>query len=187
MNAAIHWSGLALILGAFALAVATASSSVRPIVGGPSPKASAALLMVAAALLLLGLPGMYAAQADATGLLGLGGHALHATGMLLLVAFAAPPLLDPSRGEASGESVLAFALGISLTLGLLLTGLATFQAGVLPRPAAAMILAATAGFFFVFFVAEFLPPVAGQIGSALFGIVLAIGLAWTGAVLWLRN
>lgn len=52
-------------------------------------------------------------------------------------------------------------LGIALTLGLLLTGISTFQAGVLPRPAAVLLLAATAGFFFVFFVAEFLPAPAG--------------------------
>ena len=68
-----------------------------------------------------------------------------------------------------GEHPLLFALGIALVFGLLLTGIVTFQAGVFPRPAAALLLAATAGFFFVFFVAEFLPPLAGQLGSALFG------------------
>ncbi len=187
MNEAIHWSGLSLILGALAVGVGIVSFAVRPLIAQPLPTANAALLMVAAAAFLLGLPGMYAAQADATGALGLAGHALLATGILLLVAVAAPPLLDPTHNVPPGESVLAFVLGIALTLGLLLTGIATLQAGIFPRPAAVMILVATAGFFFVFFVAEFLPPLAGQIGSALFGILLAIGLAWIGATLWLRS
>ncbi len=187
MNDAIHWSGLALVLGALAIAVGIVSSSMRPLADQPAPTASATFLMVAATLLLLGLPGMYAAQADATGTLGLIGHALLATGMLLLVAYAAPTLLDPAYHQPRGESVLAFVLGIALTVGLLLTGITTFQAGVLPQPAAALILVATAGFFFVFFVAEFLPPLAGQIGSALFACMLAIGLAWIGAMLWLRS
>jgi hypothetical protein len=55
-----------------------------------------------------------------------------------------------------------FGLGIALTLGLLLAGLVTFQASVLPRPGAALLLSAMAGFAFVFFVAEVLPPAAGQ-------------------------
>ncbi len=78
-------------------------------------------------------------------------------------------------------------LGISLTLGLLLTGIATFQAEIFPRPAATLVLGAMAGFLFVFFVAEFLPPAAGQIGTALFGILLAVGLGWIGVALWLRS
>ena len=87
----------------------------------------------------------------------------------------------------SGEHPIVFALGIALTLGLLLTGIATFQAEVFPRPAAVLLLAATAGFFFVFFVAEFLPATAGQIGSAVFGILLALGFAWIGVAMWQRT
>jgi hypothetical protein len=130
---------------------------------------------------------MYAAQADAAGALGLVGHALLSIGLLLLVVVAATPLLHASLNTPSGEHPLVFVLGIALTLGLLLTGMATFQANVFPRPAAILLLAAMAGFFFVFFVAEFLPPVAGQFGSALFGILLALGFAWIGVALWLRT
>src|SRR5512132_4703262 len=115
MNDAIHWSGLALVLGALGLAVAIVSLSARPLVDQPLPTVSAALLTFAAAALLLGLPGAYAAQADATGALGLAGHALLATGLLLLVAVAAPPLLDPTYSAPPGASVLAFVLGIALT------------------------------------------------------------------------
>jgi hypothetical protein len=147
----------------------------------------AGLLLVSAALLLLSLPAMYAVQADAAGVLGLVGHTLLMTGLLLLVVLAATPLLHPSVNAPIGEHPLVFVLGIALTLGLLLTGIATFQAGVFPRPAAILLLGAMAGFFFVFFVAEFLPPAAGQIGAAIFGAMLAIGFSWIGVTLWLRS
>jgi hypothetical protein len=41
-------------------------------------------------------------------------------------------------------------------------------------------LGATVGSFFVFFVAEFLPPIAGQFGSAAFDLLLALALGWIG-------
>jgi hypothetical protein len=41
--------------------------------------------------------------------------------------------------------------------------------------------------FFVFFVAEFLPAAAGQVGSAVFGILLALGFGWIGWAMWLRT
>jgi hypothetical protein len=109
------------------------------------------------------------------------------TGLLLLVLLAATPLLQPSVNAPIGEHPIVFFLGIALTLGLLLTGIATLQAGVFPRAAALLLLAAMAGFFFVFFVAEFLPPIAGQVGTAVFGAMLALGLGWIGVALWLRS
>jgi hypothetical protein len=187
VTAAIHWSGAALLGGALTLGVAIVLISVRPVVGQALTPGASAALLCSAALLLLSLPAMYAVQADAAGVLGLVAHALVSTGLLLLVVVAATPLLHPSLSEPVAEHPLLFVLGIALTLGLLLTGIATFQANVFPRPAALLLLAATAGFFFVFFVAEFLPAQAGQIGSALFGILLALGFAWIGAALWLRN
>ena len=187
MSAAIHWSGPALVGGAIALVVAIGLIALRPVVGQSISPNVAALILLSAALLLLSLPAMYAAQAEQVGVLGLVAHALLATGLLLPVVVAATPLLHPSLGVPAGEHPLVFVLGIALTLGLLLTGISTFQADVLPRPAAVLLLAATAGFFFVFFVAEFLPAPAGQIGSAVFGIMLALGFAWIGVALWLRT
>ncbi len=187
MSTAIHWSGPVLVGGAVTLGLAIILIAREPVVGQALSSEVAALLLSAAALLLLSLPAMYAAQAGAAGALGLVGHALLSIGLLLLVVVAATPLLHPSLNTPSGEHPLVFVLGIALTLGLLLTGIATFQANVFPRPAAILSLAAMAGFFFVFFVAEFLPPAAGQIGSALFGILLALGFAWIGVALWLRT
>jgi hypothetical protein len=176
-----------LLCGAVLLGLSIVAISFKPVVNQPLSPGIAALLMLSAALLLVSLPGMYAAQADAVGIVGLGAHLLLETGILLLVVVAATPLLYPNVTEPSGENVVVFVLGIALTLGLLLTGVATLQAGVFPRAASILLLAATAGFFFVFFVAEFLPAVAGQLGSAFFGMLLALGLAWIGTSLWARG
>jgi hypothetical protein len=187
MNAAIHLAGLMLIGGALASGVGILLVSLRPVVGQALAPDVALLVLCSAALLILGLPAMYVVQADEAGSLGLAGHALLSTGLLLLVLVAATPLLHPSLNAPTGEHPLVFVLGIALTLGLLMTGVATYQADVLPRPAAAALVAATVGFFFVFFVAEFLPPAAGQIGLAIFGVVLAVAFAWIGVALWLRT
>lgn len=181
---AFRWGGAALAVGAILLGAAVITLSFAPVVNTPlSPGVSLALLL-SASLLLASLPALYARQASAAGWLGLAGYALLQTGILLLVVLAATPLLYPSLTLTSGENPVVFLLGIALTLGLLLTGLATMRAGVFPRWAGILLLAAMAGFFFVFFVAEFLPPVTGQLGSAFFGLLIALALAWNGIVLW---
>ncbi len=184
MDVALHLGGLVLIGGAAALGVACVLIATRPVVGQALGPDVAALLIVSAGLLLLGAPAMYAVQAEATGALGLAAHALLVVGLLLLVIVSATPLLYPSAAVSTIEHPLVLGLGIALVLGLLLTGIVTLQAGVLPWQAAGLVLAAMAGFFFVFFVAEFLPPAAGQAGTAIFGVLLALGFAWIGLALW---
>jgi hypothetical protein len=184
VTAAVPFGGLALVAGAATLGLAIVRISTRPVVGQAIEPDVAALLLVGSALLLLGAPALYAVQAPATGIGGLVAHILLSAGLLLLVVVAATPLLYPSLGVSTIEHPIVFGLGIALTLGLLLTGVVTFQAGVLPRPAAALLLGAMAGFAFVFFVAEFLPPAAGQVGTALFGILLTLGRGWLGLRVW---
>ena len=183
----LRLSGIVLIVGASLLGVAIVLVSLNPVVNQVfSPRVSL-LFLLSSLLLLLSLPAMYARQAQTTGWLGLIGHALLQSGLLLLVLVAAPALLFPSLKLAPGENLVAFLLGIALTLGLLLTGVATVLAGVYPRGAGILLLAATVGFFFDFFVAEFLPPLAGQVGSAFFGVLLALALAWIGLALWMSK
>lgn len=181
---AIRWSGPFLSGGAALLGLGIGMLALQPAMNGPFPPSVALALLGSSALLVVALPGMYAAQASASGLVGLVGHALLVLGLLLLVMLAATPLLYPSFNAAPPENLALFVLGIALTVGLLLTGFATFWARVFPRPAAMLILAATAGFFFDFFVAEFLPAVVLRAGSALLGIVLALGFGWIGVFLW---
>jgi hypothetical protein len=181
---AFRLSGTLLIVGAILLGIAIVTAALTPVMNQPLSPRISLLLLLSSILLLLSLPAMFAKQANAAGWLGLTGHGLLQTGILLLVVLAAPPLLYPTLKLVPGENLVFFLLGIALTMGLLLTGIATIRADVFPRWAGILLLAATAGFFFDFFVAEFLPPLAGQIGSAFFGILLALALAWIGIALW---
>jgi hypothetical protein len=67
--------------------------------------------------------------------------ALHWSGPVVIggaLAFGLGVVIYPSVNAPTQEHPLVFALGIALTLGLLLTGIATFQADVFPRPAAGL-------------------------------------------------
>ncbi len=176
----LRLSGLLLLGGAAILGAAIVGLSFMPVINRVISPGLSSLLLLSSILPLVSLPGMYARQARLAGRLGLAGHALLHVGIVLIVVIGATPLLYPSIRAVPGESPVAFGLGGALTLGLLFTGTATLQAGVYPRWAGILLLAATAGFFFVFFIAEFLPPLTGQLGSATFGLLLALALAWIG-------
>lgn len=175
--------GILLIGGAALLAISIFIISSRPVMNRSFSSTESLLLFLAGLLLIIALPAMYSAQSAASGLPGLIGYASLQAGMLFLVAIAAPRLLFPSFNQPLGESVTAFLLGIALVIGLLATGIGVLQAGVFPRATGFLILAATAGFFFVFFIAEFLPAVAGQVGSAIFAVLLGLAFAWIGLLL----
>lgn len=179
-NLAIRWSGLLLIVGAALFGAASVMASLAPRMTQILPPLANALLFSASILLLLSLPAMYARQADTAGWLGLIGHALLRTGILLFVLVSGPPLLYSSFDVPFENSLTGFLLGIALTLGLLLTAIATLRAGVFPRWAGILLLAGTAGFFFNFFIAELPPSLAVQVGSAIMGILLGLALAWIG-------
>ena len=176
-----------MVVGAALLGIVIVIISLKPVMNQVFSPTVSLLFLLSSIFLLLSLPAMYARQANSAGWLGLTGYALLQSGILLLVVVAATPLLYPSLKTAPGENLAVFLLGIALTLGLLLTGIATIRAGVFPRGAGILLLAATAGFFFDFFIAEFLPPIAGQMGSAIFGILLALSLAWIGVALLMGN
>ena len=184
INIIERWSGLFLIAGAALLGVVIVRISFNPVVNQQFTPGISAFLLLSSMLLLISLPGMYARQADSAGWPGLIGYILLQSGIVLFVMLASTPLLYPSIQEASGENIYAFLLGIALFLGLLLTGIATIQAKIFPLWSGILLLAATAGFVFVFFVAEFLPPQAGQFGSAFLGIMLALALIWIGIWIW---
>ena len=128
---AFRWSGILLVAGAALLGIAIVLVSLKPVINQVFSPGVALLFLLSSIFLLLSLPAMYARQANAAGWLGLAGHALLQTGILLLVVLAATPILYPSLKTASGENLVAFLLGIALTLGLLLTGIATIRAGSL--------------------------------------------------------
>lgn len=186
MTAAIHWSAPLLVIGAVLLGLTTVAAALRPTVQAMLSQEVATLAVLAAALLVVSVPGMYAAQADAAGAVGLAGYVLLQVGLLLLVVVSAAPLLYPTVTEPFANHPLTGGLGVALFLGLLLTAIATLQAGVYPRPAALLLVAGTAGFFFGFFVSEFLPPGPAQVANAVLGVLAPAGLAWCGVALWTR-
>jgi hypothetical protein len=183
----VRLGGLILIAGAALLGAAIVRVAFYPVVNEPFTPGVGLAFLLASILLLVSLPSLHARQAQAAGWLGLAGYGLLQAGVVLLIVVAATPLLFPAVRSPVPEHPVVFVLGIALTLGLLLTGIATYQAQVFPRWAALLLLAATAGFFFNFFIAEFLPPLAGKAGTAMFGVLLALALAWMGVDTLLRR
>lgn len=172
-NIAIRLSGLALLMGAALLGGAIISVALRPMMDQPLSPLTSILFLLTAPLLLLGLPGMYARQADAAGRLGLAGHALLQTGIVMLAIIGSGSLVYSSTTSVPRESAVLLLLGIALTLGILLTGLATIRAVVFPRGPGILLITATVGFFFdndIVFMAEFL--------------LLAFALGWIGFSMW---
>jgi hypothetical protein len=66
-----------------------------------------------------------------------------------------------------------------------LTAIATLRAAVYPRWSGILLLGASAGFLFSFYVLEYLPPPAGLVGVMVFGAFLAAALIWIGISLWM--
>lgn len=162
----IRLSGLALVLGGL---LAIVGSLLEPDSGGleyaTDPLTVSSHLLGAAAVLLvmLGLPGLFAFQAERAGILGLiGTVALFFCFPLLDLthdfvdaavrpALAAIPEAAPllaeggpfdealARGPVGNIVSLA---GPALLLGLILLGVATIQAGVLPRWTGALLIVA---------------------------------------------
>jgi hypothetical protein len=182
-ESSIRWGGVVLFVGAILFGVALILASFGPTKALLSPTTSI-FLLTSSVLVMLALPAMYARQANSAGAIGLGGYILLEVGMTFLVIYAAAPLVFPMLKEPPGESPLAFFLGVSLVLGILLSSIATIRAGVFPRLTGILLLGATIGFFFDFFIAEFLPPIAGQVGGAFFGAVISVALAWIGVSIW---
>lgn len=187
----IRWSGLAALAGAVLLVVfdglefallagkpesETAATSAWIIVHGS--------ILFGVVLAFLGLVGLYARQAEQAGTLGLVAFLVAFIGMVMLsgmqwstvvfgpyLAEAAPGVMD---AEPPGAAIAWFMGTLVLfALGWLLLGLASLRVRVLPRRAAALLMAG-AVLFFVLILLD-LPG---------YSIVLGVGLAWMGYALW---
>jgi hypothetical protein len=160
-------SGLAL-MGAFVLSLT--GGLLHPIIGHESHSAASIahpgfpvahlLVFLGGALLLVGLPGLYARIAPRAGILGLVGFTLYflanatiVQGFAAYEAFVAPVLAsDPATsGALEPDGALAssapFALlqglgGLALMLGMLLLGISIVRSRVFPAWAGALLAAA---------------------------------------------
>ncbi len=192
----IRWGGLAAMLaGALLVAADLLSLSISPKFPssaslGSEPYAIQSVLKLSAAgLLLLGLSGLHARQAEAAGLLGTAGFLAAFSGTALMVgafwasAFFAPAWasLDPAGfdagegppGRLAGAFVVSWA---AFVLGWMLFGVAAWRTRVYPRAAALLLI--------------FGSPLA--LGTLLVvgfptGVFFSAAVAWLGYALWLEK
>lgn len=196
----IRWTGLA------AVAAGVIFAGIQPIhppdvLASVTTSAWAIIMPVKIAMCLLflvGITGIYTRQAKESGWLGLAGFLLLNLSWALNLAFifseafvvpllatTAPTFVDGFFGIFNGQPVemnlgmlpALYALtGLLYMLGGLLFGIATFRAGILPRPAAALLA-----------VVSVLTPAAALLPheiQRLAGMPVGIALAWLGYALW---
>ena len=137
-------------------------------------------------LALWALVGLYLRQRQASGLLGFIGYLVNALGIVLFVGVGFSvvfifPSLDPTviEGLFGGPFLTAF-LGTEyiFVVGVILFGVATIRAGVLPKWAAVLYMVG----FLVFLGDFFLPDIIFSVGEA----VGSIGIIWLSYALWGR-
>jgi hypothetical protein len=188
----IRWSGLAALVGGVLLIILSILESV---LFGSQPDSAAVpssawivveiVFIVAELLTILGLVGLYVRQAEQAGVLGLIAFLVAFTGTVMVSgiewgsAFMAPWLTETAPpGLLDAEPTGVFVAGILLTfvlfaLGYFLFGLASLQAGVLPRGAAVLLM-----------VGAVLSLVMGFIEFGFEVVVFGAGMAWMGHALW---
>jgi hypothetical protein len=187
----IRWSGLAALVGSVLLVVLDVAEFA--LLGDQAESVAAATgaliivrasFIMAIALIILGLVGLYARQAEQTGVLGLIAFLVAFIGSVMVaglqwgaafispwLAGVAPELLDTEPSEALMAGImLSFVL---FALGWLLFGLASLRARALPRGAAVLLMVGAA-LMFVLLLLE-LPG---------FTVVFGVALAWMGYALW---
>lgn len=192
----IRWGGLAAALaGALFVAADLLSLSISPKFPSSESLSSepyaiqSVLKLVAAVLLLLGLFGLHARQAEAAGPLGTAGFLAAFSGTALAVgsfwatAFFAPAMASsvPEAFDAlqgpPGRLADAFVVTIAtFVLGWMLFGVATWRARVYPRAAALLLLCGS-------------PLALGTLLVVGFptGVFFSAALAWLGYTLWSEN
>jgi hypothetical protein len=140
------------------------------ILGPPGPHGFwAAVFLLALLLVLGGLVGLYARQAQRAGVLGLVGFAVAFSGTALSVGIAWLPFPTPSLALAA--SGIGAWVGLVLAfVGWALFAVATMRAGVFPRTAAIVLLIGAVLSFTVF---------QGLPGT----LVLDVAIAWMGLAL----
>lgn len=195
-------SGLVLILGALLMSVSSwFRFTGQDLTTGVQPffATSWFITFIGALFVLLGLPAMYVYQSRRAGKLGLLGFVMTFLGIAilevgsavldgfvrpLLAASPAPAtqlLAQPGNLEAHMGTgfTIAFTAGfIGLNLGLILYGIAMLRARVYPQWAAVMMIVGAPAIFLL----GSLPLVGAKPEVLIF-----LGLAWCGYVLWTRK
>lgn len=142
------------------------------------------LALLGLALITIGLPGVYAREADESGPLGLISFVVTFGGLLMTFGVAwSEPFLGPFLAKVApdvleSETSGVFLAGVIVALGLfgvgwLLFGVASLRAKVLPRGATILLILGAA----LFFVLQLLD-------LPFWSVILGIALIWIGYALW---
>lgn len=197
LSTLLRWSGLAALVGNALLAVVSVAfvfafpEDVAQTVTSNTWLVLNVLILIAYLLCLVGLVGLYARQAEKAGILGLIAFLLTflcivprfawywiETFVFPILAQAAPRLLDNPEPVPPALTVFGAVDQISVLLllvGLLLFGVASLRARVLPRWAAVLVLVGAAVDLVMTVVGVDFP-----FGAAVAGP----GLAWMGYAVW---
>jgi hypothetical protein len=197
-----RWSGIACILAGLLMTLATLihpSRETPEIILEQELRLVAAhwLFTISCGFLLLGLPGLYVAQSERAGRLGLVSFLMLFFGTLFfavsnnygfiapVLAAQAPAMLDAINAYPPVVALNAL-LTIGFFLGFIFFGIATLRARVLPRQAGILMIIGSPlnmlGAVLGLLVSETL-----WIVAILGALTLGLGLAWAGYSLWSHN
>ena len=195
----LRWSGLALVAGGLLMAVATV---LHPSRETPATILDAEVRLVAAhvlftlsyLLVLLGLPGLYGANAVRMGRLGLVGFLAAFLGTMLIAVsgnfgFLAPVLAaqSPATIDAINRYLPEVALNavafVGFVVGFVIFGVAMARTAMFPRPSGVLIAVGAPAQVVGFAAAQVISPVL-WILAVLGSVALGAGLAWPGYRIW---
>jgi hypothetical protein len=196
----LSWSGLAVVAAGVLLAAATllhpSHETATTIVAGEGRLVAAHVTYTLSWLLvLLGLPGLYAAERGRLGRLGLGAFLTAFTGTYLIAVtgnfgFLAPVLAKTSPGVLDALNqyppvvVVNGLAAIAFMIGYLLFGIAMLRATpTWPRLAGILVAVGAPAHLLGFGLAQLVSPTLWPV-AVVGSVSLGAGLAWAGYRLW---
>src|SRR4249920_2537382 len=195
----LRWCGMALMAAGVLLVVATLLHPSREtattiIASEPRLVAAHVVYTLAWLLVLLGLPGLYAAQRGGMGRLGLAGFLTAFSGTYLIAVtgnfgFLAPvlakqsPAVLDSINQYSPVVIVNGLAAILFMIGYILFGIAMIRTPTLPRWAGVLVAVGAPAHLIGFGVSQLVSTAAWSI-AILGSVSLGAGLAWSGYRLW---
>ena len=193
------WCGVALIAAAVLMVVATLLHPSREtaatiVASEPRLVAAHVLYTIAWLLVLLGLPGLYAAQRGGMGRLGLAGFLTAFTGTYLIAVtgnfgFLAPvlakqsPAVLDSINQYSPVVIINGLAAVLFMIGYVMFGVAMIRTAALPRWSGVLVAVGAPAHLLGFGIAQLVTTAAWPI-AILGSVCLGAGLGWAGYRLW---
>jgi hypothetical protein len=195
----LRWCGMALVAAGVLVVVATLlhpSRETATTIIASEPRLVAAHIVYTLAwlLVLLGLPGLYAAQRGGMGRLGLAGFLTAFSGTYLIAVtgnfgFLAPvlakqsPAVLDSINQYSPVVIVNGLAAILFMIGYLLFGIAMIRTATLPRWAGVLVAVGAPAHLLGFGIAQLVSTAAWPV-AILGSVSLGLGLGWSGYRMW---